>query len=62
MSKEERDELDAKIREYRVFSRDPKKKIMGILMDMNVGGIGMYEETAEAKADEILKEFTAFTL
>lgn len=51
-------EHEAKVREYR-DSRDPKKRIVGILMDMNVGGFGMWEENADKKADEILKEFRA---
>jgi hypothetical protein len=62
MSEEESKEREAKVREYRLFSRDPKKRIMGILMDLHVGGIGMWEEHAEKKADQILNEFTAFTL
>jgi hypothetical protein len=62
MTKEEFEALEAKVREYRAFSPDPKKRIMGILMDLKVGGMGVFESVAEAKADEILKEFTAFTL
>jgi len=62
MTQEQINEQEAKVREYRVFSRDPKKRIMGILMDTSVGHSGLYEDVAEKKADEILKEFTAFTL
>ena len=62
MTAEEVSERESKVREYRTFTRDPRKKIIGILMDMSVGGFGMLEALAEKKADEILKEFTAFTL
>lgn len=39
-------------------SRDPKERLIGILMDISVGGISFYEGYASAKAEEILKEFT----
>jgi hypothetical protein len=58
LTKEQVAENAAKVREYRTFNRDPKKRIMGILMDTSVGGFGLHENGAEKKADEILKEFT----
>jgi len=61
-SQEEIDARRAKVREYRLFSRDPRKRLIGILMDTSVGDLGLWEATAEKKADEILKEFTCFTI
>lgn len=61
MSAKDVEEMNAKVREYR-DSRNPKRKIIGILMDTGVGSVGLYESDAEKKAEEILKEFTAFTL